>query len=390
MEDITKKAIEDVRDCDISFCKYIQANDTKATNTHQSGYHLPKNSWPLFFDSPGKKGEMKDVFATIYWQDSFETTSRFIYYGEKTRNEYRITRFDRGFPFREGENIGDLLVICKKHTEYYTAYIISSDDEIEDFLAAVNITSGQTNAIIPKTFELNPENELLRCFSNFLKNLKLEFPTTTAIADQARNCYNTAFNINASQIKTLPDKIILNWLNAEFDLFKLIENNRYGQRIKTPFKSVQELVDYANTILNRRKSRAGKSLELHLAEIFTKNDLKFQTQRITEDNKKPDFIFPGIEAYNNSKFDSKKLIMLASKTTCKDRWRQILNEADKIKTKHLFTLQQGISPSQLDEMIKYHVQLVVPKDYLESFPKNYRSRILSLEQFVMTVKTRQA
>ena len=42
-------------------------------------------------------------------------------------------------------------------------------------------------------------------------------------------------------------------------------------------------------------------------------------------------------------FDSNKLTMLASKTTCKDRWRQILNEADRIKIKHLFTLQQGIS-----------------------------------------------
>jgi hypothetical protein len=35
------------------------------------------------------------------------------------------------------------------------------------------------------------------------------------------------------------------------------------------------------------------------------------------------------------------LRMLAVKTTCKDRWRQILNEADKIHQVHLFTLQEG-------------------------------------------------
>ena len=34
----------------------------------------------------------------------------------------------------------------------------------------------------------------------------------------------------------------------------------------------------------------------------------------------------------------------------KDRWRQVLNEADCIETKYLFTLQQGISKNQLREM----------------------------------------
>lgn len=37
--------------------------------------------------------------------------------------------------------------------------------------------------------------------------------------------------------------------------------------------------------------------------------------------------------------------MLAVKTTCKDRWRQILNEADKIHQVHLFTLGRSFSGS---------------------------------------------
>lgn len=81
--------------------------------------------------------------------------------------------------------------------------------------------------------------------------------------------------------------------------------------------------------------------------------------------------------------------MLASKTTCKDRWRQILNEADKIKIKHLFTLQQGISENQLAEMFKYNVQLVVPETYLKSFSEKYRDRILTLGKFVSMVESIQ-
>lgn len=222
-----------------------------------------------------------------------------------------------------------------------------------------------------------------------MKSLQIEFPTTVSLATNSRNCYNGAYKITSQIIKANPDKEILNWLNAEFQLFKVIENDRYNSRIQTPFKTVEELVETANTILNRRKSRAGKSLEHHLSEIFKTFEIAFATQATTEDNKKPDFLFPNVEAYNNINFNSKKLVVLASKTTCKDRWRQILNEADRVKTKHLFTLQQGISKNQLEEMYKYNVCLVVPKPYLTSFPADFRERILTLDSFVKHIEQTQ-
>jgi len=102
----------------------------------------------------------------------------------------------------------------------------------------------------------------------------------------------------------------------------------------------------------------------------------------TEGNKKPDFIFPNAKAYHDQSFQSDKLIFLAAKTTCKDRWRQILNEADRIQNKFLFTLQQGISKNQLKEMNECGVRLVVPKSYLSSFPNEYQKKIINLKEFV--------
>ena len=110
---------------------------------------------------------------------------------------------------------------------------------------------------------------------------------------------------------------------------------------------------------------------------------------VTEENKRPDFIFPGSASYHNVSYSADKLVFLASKTTCKDRWRQILNEADRIRQKHLFTLQQGISANQLAEMLKYGVRLVVPKPYLRTFPAEYRSEILTLDDFMKYVKSVQ-
>uniref|UniRef100_UPI00202FE96B type II restriction endonuclease n=2 Tax=Enterobacterales TaxID=91347 RepID=UPI00202FE96B len=82
----------------------------------------------------------------------------------------------------------------------------------------------------------------------------------------------------------------------------------------------------------------------HLEKIFVSNGLlKFTTQSVTEGKKKPDFLFPSGVEYHNPAYPAEKLRMLAVKTTCKDRWRQALSEADRIDKIHLFTLQEGVS-----------------------------------------------
>jgi type II restriction enzyme len=267
--------------------------------------------------------------------------------------------------------------------------VLQSDEDIDEFLAQINISPAEINGIIPRQNEQTAEDILLQCFYAFINGLQVDFPSTTDLSARARHCYNNAYRITADRLKANPDKGLLGWIDAEFQLFKAIENNRYSTRIQTPFASVEELVETANTILNRRKSRAGKSLEHHLKEVFTVFDLQHSSQAFTEMNKRPDFLFPGSDAYANPRFDENKLIVLASKTTCKDRWRQILNEADRVKTKHLFTLQQGISSNQLAEMYRSDVCLVVPKPYILSFPEEYRKRILTLNDFVAHVMVKQ-
>jgi len=390
MDNILASAIQAVQNSEVSFTKFITANDAGATGAHQAGFHIHKNSWKLFWDKPGIKGENKDKFVTINWQNNFETDSRFIYYGTGTRNEYRLTRFGRGFPFLNDENIGNLLILIKKCEDYYFAYVLKSDEDIDEFLAAFNISSNDINGIIPKQFQQTAADKLIRCFDEFIEILFADFPSTYELASVSRNCYKSAYNITIKDIENNPDQQILQWLDAEFQLFKAIENNRYSKRIELPFKSVEELVETANTILNRRKSRAGKSLEHHLEEVFRTLKLSYKTQVITEENKRPDFLFPNAEAYMDSDYNNDHLVFLAAKTTCKDRWRQILNEAERIKTKHLFTLQQGISKNQLEEMYKYDVCLVVPKPYLSSFPPEFRDRIKTLNTFIEMVKYTQS
>ena len=165
-----------------------------------------------------------------------------------------------------------------------------------------------------------------------------------------------------------------------YRLFRALEQARYGDIVAAGFASVDDFVVMANQVLNRRKSRAGKSLEHHLAAIFDENKIQYTAQAVTEGNKKPDFLFPSEEAYHDMTFSIEKLCTLAAKTTCKDRWRQILNEANRLRdeNKYLCTMQQGISAAQMDEMQAEKVILVVPKAYHSAYPKEKRDSIWTL------------
>jgi hypothetical protein len=78
--------------------------------------------------------------------------------------------------------------------------------------------------------------------------------------------------------------------------------------------------------------------------------------------------------------------MLAVKTTCKDRWRQILNEASRIPRKHLLTLQEGVSEGQYAEMLEAQVVLVVPSPLHDKYPRSVRSQLLTVQDFVDRVR----
>src|SRR5688500_960979 len=124
MESILNNAIEATKSSKIAFCKYLSVNDTKATKAHQSGYLIGKRAWEMLLKKEPRKGENLKVNLTIKWQDDFETDSTFTYYGAK-KDEFRLTNFGRNFPFREEDNVGDLLVLTKIDEFNFKAFILS-------------------------------------------------------------------------------------------------------------------------------------------------------------------------------------------------------------------------------------------------------------------------
>lgn len=357
------------------FFKYVSANDTGTTGSHQAGFYLPNNVWPMFFEERGKKGKNKDRDIEIKWNGDLKTESRVIWYGKGTRSEYRLTK---GLTFLEDDNVGDVLVFTRVGTEEYQGFLLSNDEDIEGFFEAFDLTPNDSYRLqVPA--ERHFTDELVKYFDRWIKTLETDFPKTTIVSNKAREI---SFAVKNTLKRSKYDNQLLTWIDIEFQLFKYLENDRYKEYLEDNISSVDDLVKIANTILNRRKSRAGHSLENHLDYIFQKENIPFTAQARTEGRKKPDFIFPSIEAYHDKSVSSDDLLFLAAKRTCKDRWRQILNEANRIPTKHLITLQQGISENQLKEMERHNVQLIVPAKYKNYYPDSFKEKILDLETYI--------
>ena len=395
---IASKAIESTIGAERAYCKFLSANDSGETGGHQAGILISKKAIAMLFDKSIKElAHIEKRQVIINWQDELETESTFTYYTSK--GELRITGFGRNFPFLNKEDTGNLFVFTEQDREHYSGYFLNTEDDINTYLDAFNISPTETNDIIEKNEIVRgpyTQRDLeLRTIEEYIESITLgniiHFPDSYTMSRVAREIENNVYNHREYAI-IKPDDKIISYTDQEYRLFRLIEYHAYKDIVGNGFRDMDDFVEVANQVLNRRKSRAGKSLEHHIASIFDANRIEYEEQVITEGNKKPDFIFPSGKAYHSIYYPTEKLISLASKTTCKDRWRQVINEADRLRdrNKYLLTLQQGISAAQLDEMEQEKVVLVVPKKYISLYPVSYQSRIWSVKKFIEYVKEVEA
>lgn len=215
------------------------------------------------------------------------------------------------------------------------------------------------------------------------------FPKTAEFSDLAR------LTLPEVRAEDDPDTALIAWLDHEEALFRRLERRVVSSRIEAGFTSadgtdVDGFISFSLSVQNRRKSRMGHSLENHMAAVLRAHDIRHVRGAVTEHKHKPDFLFPDLETYQAAPAGGDPcLTMLGAKSTCKDRWRQVLAEAEKISRKHLLTLEPGISEPQTSQMEASSLQLVVPSPVHRSYTEAQRVWLWSVEDFIDEVRARQ-
>ena len=219
--------------------------------------------------------------------------------------------------------------------------------------------------------------------THILETYKQAFPDTQTFSN---DIYQHLLKKKLINLIDSPDSGVTLLLQTEEIYFKMLEKIFVQQKIEKGFKNVEDFITYSLSIQNRRKSRAGYAFEHNIERLFIINKIKYNKNKVTENRSKPDFIFPGIIEYMDPAFNQINLTMLGVKTTCKDRWRQILSEADKIQQKHLATLEPSISQNQTDEMENRKVILVLPESIHKSYNEKQKRIIISISEFLSLLK----
>ena len=223
---------------------------------------------------------------------------------------------------------------------------------------------------------------------SIIEKFGTEFPRTVEFSNLARE---TLPDIKAEDD---PDTALVDWVIHEKALFKQLERRVVSARIREGFHDgdttdVDGFIRFSLSVHNRRKSRMGHSLENHLEAVFRSCDVAYVRGAVTENKQRPDFLFPDQETYRSAPdAGCSRLTMLGAKSTCKDRWRQVLAEAAKIPRKHLLTLEPGISEAQTTQMQQSNLQLVVPQSIQVSYTDAQQEWLWNLSKFIDHVKTR--
>lgn len=369
--------------------KRLSANDTLATQAHQAGSYMPRDfMFEVFPEIARPQDENPDAEFNLYVDSHADHRKvRAVWYNQKTRNEVRITRFGgSSSALLDPESTGALAIFSFGPAVggfSQECHVWVCDSAPEEDLALDTV-----GWVEPGTFRFAGRdgyaesagiNQDCRIAPDEIPSAWIdEFPAAAELMSKA---------IELRPLDGLdPDERLIRRRDCEFEMFQSVEEALALPVVRRGFTSMDEFIAFAQTTLQRRRVRSGRSLELHTRQILVEEglveDQDFTHGGESESGKRPDFLFPSKACYDDPSYPAERLRMLAVKTTCRDRWRQVTDEANRISTKHLLTLQEGVSDGQFKQMKSAGVQLVVPTGLIESYPKSLRPELITVESFI--------
>lgn len=389
------------------YAKRLSGNDTLANGSNQAGPYVPKEFlFQMFPDLNRPDAENPDVHFNLYIDShSDHRLIRAVWYNNKlrggTRNESRLTNFGGiSSALLDPDSTGALAIFsftmddknAATESHVWVCRNEPEEDLFEERLGPIEpkqmVIWKPGEGVAPSLFSaFNPLQFLASSCAMMPAQMPPEwmekFPSGETIIRKTLEL-RPPTGMNA-------DVRLLRRRTCEYEIFQSIEQAFFLPRIHAAsFDTIESFVGLAQSILQSRKSRSGNSLELHAREIMVEEGLVANTdfchKPTVESGKKPDFIFPSQAAYDDKSFPEDKLRMLAAKTTCKDRWRQVINEANRIREKHLLTLQEGISENQFAEMREEGIKLVVPTGLHSAYSEAVRPHLISFESFIGDIR----
>ena len=388
--------IDEHSDC-TWYLKRLSPNDTQQTGGHQAGPYFPKRVLLALLPAlnrPGADNPRVEIACSV---DSHgeQHALQAIWYNNRqrgrTRDETRVTGWGGSQSvLLDTDSTGALVVLafCRAAEgdplvcHVWVCRDAADEDSVEALTGPVNSGYGLT---WPDQLGDKRNSKCWLRRGQIPPEWLVRFPSGQEILDKTIELQP------ASRLRA--DARLLRRLDCEYRLFESVEEVVELGRVSRGYDTMDEFLKHANSVTNRRRSRAGNAVQLHVRRILGEErlveDLDFAYNRVSEENKRPDFLFPSVEAYRDPAFPQASLRMLGVKRTLKDRWRQVLNEADRIPLKHLLTLDKNVTENQFREIHAANVQLVVPRSLQKEYLSPIQPYLQAFEDFIEDIRRLQ-
>jgi hypothetical protein len=394
-----------VRRSDALFLKKLSTNDMSwafpgERNKHQNGPYLPEalrtgGFFPILMSIKPDKPHIRELpLLRTFWPqvETGSRTSRVVHYSNKGP-ETHLT----GVPKAAFETLspasfllGGRLTAMDDGARYWFATIDSNGVVAEGLEAILDLPAAFVFAeYSPHDFSrstVDDDEELIRelieaqgkgAVKAFIARNPVPHANALALAAQREYMGNHRMAaLDPFRMERPGDALMQISRDIEFRLYKKYERrHRVGQVLQVVLdrnghRGIADLIsavvrsfgELNATFLSagqQRKSRGGLSFELHIATMLDDGRIPYQAQIITG-SRRPDFVMPSLGFLRSRSRQSDAALILAAKTTLRERWKQV--ESEKLNCPvFLATVDDRISPGAINQIAKMGIVLVVPE-----------------------------
>ena len=410
-----------VEESDQLLIKKLSRNDTSWADdpgNHQAGFYIPaaireSGFFPALDPSNPAKPHIFFAELQVLWPQTGESTSSNMRHYSNKGPETHFTRLPKilfqdltpaSFLFagRFLQPVGG----CG----WWIVILDSAGEEAELLETVLDLPSDFHHGVLPthefksaQRAEHDELEELIEEFREAIRNGTLTslvaryaiIPDPATIARQAREQWlqaNGVASLNPWEIAAPGDAIMEISREIEFRLYRHHELRRRAAELLSilseasdlPAIVVRKYPEIDAVLLSasqQRKTRAGRSFEHHIAAALEAGDITFQEQAVTG-GRRPDFVMPDMRALRSKKRDYSEALVLAAKTTLRERWKQVSSERLNCDV-YLATVDDRVTKTSIKEMAGSGILLVVPESLKKSKEAFYQdaSNVLTFREF---------
>lgn len=384
-------------DSDKIFIKKLSRNDHSWADDpkkHQNGVFIPSGAmgadfFPKLENRNVEKLHIKEANISTFWPATGELKKSALKHYTNKGNEVHFT----GVPKSEFVSLSPASFLVggrfkdpsKKGSDYWFLTMDSIGDDAETLETALEFPYDFHSAVYDAP-QVDIKNylyqDLVLEINNAIREDRLQYlvkkvqnlPPPEYFAVSAQDWYLQKKGLSSMDFRGMDcpgDALMMISRDIEYKIFKDQELRQRAVQVIDLLKGKD--ADIVKTIVNNfsqldslflsasqvRKSRAGRSFEIHIARLLKDSKIKFEEQKVIS-ARRPDFIMPSAKAINLKSKDHAIAVILSAKTTLRERWKQVASEKFDCPI-FLATVDDRVTQDAISDMANQGINLVVPE-----------------------------